>query len=299
MRPPPVSGNRTGTAPSSLEGHMLGQLPSVGAVPWAGAEPCAGAVVDELPLSVVVELLPESEDELELSLVCACATIAPPPTIAPARPTDSKPLRIHFCMCITSSRHASCPGSRNTPAAEKDLKSGKSSARICRSRPMLSARTGRGCEPRAMTSPFRRGVCASCVLLTLVVLVVSFANVGAAGAVTSIGAGLRGQSGLSATVFATGLKHVSALATDAQGRVWAATAAASDKGKDAVYLVGEAGATPPKIVTDVHTPLGLVWMADTLYVSQADSVVALAGFDGTSFVSRTSVVSFPEGTGEV
>ena len=75
---------------------MLGQFswaPAAGAVPWAGA------VVDELPLSVVVELLPESEDELELSLVSASATIAPPPTIAPARPTDSKPLRIHFCMC--------------------------------------------------------------------------------------------------------------------------------------------------------------------------------------------------------
>jgi hypothetical protein len=86
---------------------MLGQFPC--AAP-EGAVPGAGAVVDELPLSVVVELVPESEDELELSLVCACATIAPPPTIAPARPTDSKPLRIHFCICITSSRSASCPG---------------------------------------------------------------------------------------------------------------------------------------------------------------------------------------------
>jgi hypothetical protein len=46
------------------------------------------------------------EDEPELSLVCACATIAPPPIIAPARPTDSRPLRIHFCICITSSRSA-------------------------------------------------------------------------------------------------------------------------------------------------------------------------------------------------
>jgi hypothetical protein len=87
---------------------MLGQFACAapdGAVPWAGA------VVDELPLSVVVELLPELEsveDELELSLVCACATIAPPPTIAPASPTDSKPLRIHFCICITSSRSALC-----------------------------------------------------------------------------------------------------------------------------------------------------------------------------------------------
>jgi hypothetical protein len=95
---------------------MFGQFPSAGALPWAGAWPCAGAVVDELPLSVVVELLPESEDELELSLVCACATIAPPPTIAPARPTDSKPLRIHFCMCITSSRRRRVPDHETHPA---------------------------------------------------------------------------------------------------------------------------------------------------------------------------------------
>ena len=71
--------------------------------------PWAGVVVDELPLSVLAELLPVLEDELELSLVCACATIAPPPTMAAARPTDSKPLRIHFaCMCITSSRGGWC-----------------------------------------------------------------------------------------------------------------------------------------------------------------------------------------------
>ncbi len=84
---------------------MLGQLPGwapEGAWPW----PWAGGVVDELPLPFVVELLPVLDDELELSLVCACATIAPPPIIAPARPTDSKPLRIHFCICITSSRSA-------------------------------------------------------------------------------------------------------------------------------------------------------------------------------------------------
>ena len=81
---------------------MFGQLPCApeGVVPWAGA------VVDELPLLLVLDELPELVDELELSLVCACATIAPPPIIAPARPTESRPLRIHFhfCMCITSSR---------------------------------------------------------------------------------------------------------------------------------------------------------------------------------------------------
>ena len=63
--------------------------------------------------------------------------------------------------------------------------------------------------------------------------------------------------------------------------------------------MSESGATPQRIVTDVHTPLGIVWVGDTLYVAQADSVLALSGFDGTTFASRTTIVSFPDGTGEV
>jgi hypothetical protein len=93
---------------------MFGQLP------WApeGAEPCDGAVVDELPLLGVVELLPELEDELEPPLVCACATIVPPPTIAPARPATNRPLRIHFCMYITSSRRSSFPETQHGSRCE-------------------------------------------------------------------------------------------------------------------------------------------------------------------------------------
>ncbi|HEY3671042.1 MAG TPA: SMP-30/gluconolactonase/LRE family protein [Acidimicrobiia bacterium] len=154
-------------------------------------------------------------------------------------------------------------------------------------------------------SSFVRRVTRTLVLVVLLVaFVLPFAGTDAASASPSgvqlaIGAGLRGPSGLRATAYAKGLKHIAALATDAQGRVWAATAAASDKGTDAIYLVTESGAVPTKIVTDVHTPLGIVWVGDTLYVAQADSVLALAGFDGTAFASRTTIVSFPDGTGEV
>ena len=136
-------------------------------------------------------------------------------------------------------------------------------------------------------------------LVALIVPIVPLVRADAATSLVSIGAGLRGPSGLNATVYAKGLKHASAFATDAQGRLWVATAAASDKGNDAVYLVTAAGATPQKVVTDVHTPLGLVWVGDTLYVSEKDGVLALSGFDGTSFTTRTTVVSFPDGTGEV
>ena len=102
----------------------------------------------------------------------------------------------------------------------------------------------------------RRVAGAFVLAVVLVAFVVPFATADAASAATSIGAGLRGPSGLTATVYAIGLKHASALATDAQGRVWVATAAASDKGKDAIYLVSDAGETPQRIVSDVHTPSG-------------------------------------------
>ena len=46
--------------------------------------------------------------------------------------------------------------------------------------------------------------------------------------------------------------------------------------------MSESSATPTKVVTDVHTPLGLMWVGDTLYVSEANAVLALAGFDGTT-----------------
>src|SRR5262249_30982967 len=113
------------------------------------------------------------------------------------------------------------------------------------------------------------------------------------------GAGLRGSAELTATAVAKGLKHAAALATDAQGRLWVATAAAADKGTDAIYVVATAGARPVKVVTDVHTPLGIAWVGKTLYVAQHGGVLALNGFDGASFASRSTVVSMPDGTGEL
>src|SRR5947208_5896114 len=72
-----------------------------------------------------------------------------------------------------------------------------------------------------------------------------------------IGAGLRGPAGLQASAYATGLDHVSGLATDAQGRLWAATADPSDSGTDGIYLV--TGGRPQLVVDDVRTPMGLLW----------------------------------------
>ena len=130
-------------------------------------------------------------------------------------------------------------------------------------------------------------------------LVAPFARADASTNAVAIGAGLHGPRGLVARVYAKKLKKISALAADAQGRIWAATAEATDKNTDAVYLVSGAGAAPQKVVTDVHTPLGLLWVGDTLYVAQSTGVLALRGFDGTQFTSRTTVLTVPSGTGEV
>jgi glucose/arabinose dehydrogenase len=165
-----------------------------------------------------------------------------------------------------------------------------------------------GCSARAqvptatldgMSLRVRRVPALLVVTIVCCSMLVRTTDANAASSSVSIGAGLHGPSGLSATMYAKGLKHASALATDPQGRVWVATAAATDAGKDAIYMLGSPGATPQKVLTDVHTPLGLLWLGDTLYVSEHDGVLALRGFDGTTFASRTTIVSFPTATGEV
>src|SRR5262249_45636726 len=115
----------------------------------------------------------------------------------------------------------------------------------------------------------------------------------------SIGAGLRGESGLSASVDASGLTHVAALAFDAQGRLWVATANDEDDGTDAVYVVSSSGAQPRKVIASLHTPLGLLWYHGALYVPSKRRVEVYRGFDGTRFASHQTIVSLPSGVGEV
>lgn len=125
------------------------------------------------------------------------------------------------------------------------------------------------------------------------------ATTGAVGtAAPAIGAGLQGPSGLSASVYATGLPNVSAFAFDATGRLWAATAAYGDTGTDAIYMIESSGSTPVKVVDGVRTVLGLVWANDTLYVSSAGRVDAYSGLTGHAFARHATVLTLPSGTGE-
>jgi len=99
------------------------------------------------------------------------------------------------------------------------------------------------------------------------------------------------------TTVASGLGNVAALAVDGSGRLWAATASMSDDGTDAVDLVIDGA--PTKVIGDVHTPLGLAWIGDSLYVAQNKEVDAFSGFDGTSFATERTVVTFGDGVGEL
>jgi len=114
-----------------------------------------------------------------------------------------------------------------------------------------------------------------------------------------IGAGLRGPSGLRATIYATGLPKAAALAFDHQRRLWVATADYSDMGLDGLFVVTQAGASPIEVVSGLHTPLGLLWIQQTLYVASKESVDAYEGFDGTTFATHHNVVALPTGAGEV
>ena len=115
----------------------------------------------------------------------------------------------------------------------------------------------------------------------------------------SIGADLHGAPGLQASVYAQGVPNAAAMAFDGQGRLWVATAAHDDGGTDAVYLVDAVGSTPQKVIADAHTPLGILWIDDTLYVAASGGVEAYTGFDGTRSRSTTASSRFPTGVGEV
>ena len=141
-------------------------------------------------------------------------------------------------------------------------------------------------------------------LAALLVVTVVFVTSCGGGSSTSsspvdIGQGLRGPAALAASVYATDLTHVSAMAFDGQARLWAATADYSDSGGDAVYVVTKQGTTPRKVIDGLHTPLGLLWIDQTLYVASKEKVETYTGFDGETFASHTTVVALPADVGEV
>ena len=98
----------------------------------------------------------------------------------------------------------------------------------------------------------------------------------------SIGAGLHGQPGLHATVYARGVPNVAAFAFDSQGRLWAAAAGLTGHRRDGVYLIARPGDHPVRVIGGLKDPLGLVWRDGQLYVSSRhDEAVYKVAPNGT------------------
>jgi glucose/arabinose dehydrogenase len=116
-------------------------------------------------------------------------------------------------------------------------------------------------------------------------------------ALRAIGAGVQGPAGYKATIYATGLRNVSAFAVDGRGRLWATTSAAADHAQDGVWLIPRAGARPVKVIADVSGPLGLTWAGDTLFVTSIGRVQAFSGLRGTRFARRRTILTEPAGHG--
>jgi glucose/arabinose dehydrogenase len=140
-------------------------------------------------------------------------------------------------------------------------------------------------------------------LAALAAVVLIVASCGAdttpsADALVSIGAGLSGPRGLTATVYALGPTKLSAFAVDSSGRLWLATADSTDGGQAGVYVVPQSGAAPVEVVKDLHTVLGLVWDQDTLYLASKERVDAYGGFDGSAFATHRTALTLPSGVGE-
>ena len=114
----------------------------------------------------------------------------------------------------------------------------------------------------------------------------------------SIGAGLSGRAGLRASVYSHGPPQVSAFAIDAEGRLWLSTAASRGRRADGVYLVPQVGAAPVAVISNLHTPLGLLWYQNSLFVASKGASTPTA--TSTARPSRThrTVLTLPAGVGE-
>lgn len=107
-----------------------------------------------------------------------------------------------------------------------------------------------------------------------------------------------GRKDLRAIPYAYGPAKVAAFAFDSQNRLWFTTADYTDVGHDGLYLVKQARAKPVEVVSKLHTPLGLLWHGNTLYVASTGRVDAFSDLHGTTFATRRKILTLPEHVGE-
>jgi glucose/arabinose dehydrogenase len=116
---------------------------------------------------------------------------------------------------------------------------------------------------------------------------------GASTALVAIGAGLKGPSGLRATVYGKGPHTTAAFAFDAHGRLWLTAAGLETHTQDGVYMIARPGARALKVVSGLDDPLGLAWYRGRLYVASVGRVDAYGGFDGRRFTQHSEILAGP------
>jgi glucose/arabinose dehydrogenase len=105
----------------------------------------------------------------------------------------------------------------------------------------------------------------------------------------SIGSGVDGPSGLSATVWANGPKESGDMAEGPNGTLFVSTAGETGMPVDGVYALGK-GTMPVKVISGLYATLGLAWYHETLYVSSYGRVETYSGYTGTSFTSHKTIL---------
>ena len=117
-------------------------------------------------------------------------------------------------------------------------------------------------------------------------------------ALVTIGAGLKGPSGLRATVYAKGPSTTAAFAFDPQGRLWLTAAGLETHGTDGVYVIATPGGVAHRVIAGLDDPLGIAWYRDRLYVASVGRVDAYGAFNGTRFEQHARILLGPVAGGE-
>ncbi|MBK9342059.1 MAG: hypothetical protein IPN07_03210 [Dehalococcoidia bacterium] len=60
-------------------------------------------------------------------------------------------------------------------------------------------------------------------------------------------------------------------------------------------MVTNAGEGLLEVVPGMHTPMGLLWIDDELYVSSIEGITVFRGFDGSRFAEEETILTFPGG----
>ncbi len=109
-------------------------------------------------------------------------------------------------------------------------------------------------------------------------------------AMTPLGGGVSAVKGLTASVWARGVKGVADMAQGPDGSVFVSTAGETGKPVDSVWLARK-GAKPVKVIAGLTGALGVAWHDQRLYVSSIGRVDVYSDFNGRKFGYHRNLLS--------